>query len=110
MFGLLRLVVLIRGMGANTLVTCVVCEEGENGGTSSVHSFPNICARPADDSLPDWSTTFAGTQTRGFKYIHASIVHHGRYICLGSAHPRCVFFLLKQQKNSCLLIVFKIFG
>lgn len=59
-----------HGMDANALVTCVVSEEGENGGTSSVHSFPHICARPADDGLPDWLTTFAGAQTGGFKCIH----------------------------------------
>lgn len=65
---MLHPVILIHGMGANTLVTCVVVvvEEGENGGTGSLHSFPNICARPANDSLPEWSTTFAGTQARGF--------------------------------------------
>lgn len=101
MFGLLHLAILIHGMDANTLITCVVFEEGEDGGTSSVHSFPNICARPADDSLPDWSTTFAGTQTKGFKYIPASVVRRGHVIyawAVLTLVTHDVYFLLKRQK------------
>lgn len=89
-------------MDANTWLTCVVFEEGEDGGTSSVHSFPNIGVRPADDSLPDWTTTFAGTQTKGFKYIHATIEHGGHAIYAWAVHTLLtphVYFLLKQQKN-----------
>lgn len=94
---MLHLAILMDGMDANTwLVTCDVSEEGENGGTSSVHGFPNVGTRPAHDSLPDGLTTFAGTQTRGFKYTHTSIgsiwaVQH-------TLVTHAVYFILKQQK------------
>lgn len=66
-FGLLILAILTHGMDDDTSVTCVVFEGGEKGRTWAVHSFPNLCARPADNSLPEWLTTFVGKEKGGFR-------------------------------------------
>lgn len=63
----IRVAILTHGMDADTSVTCVVFEGGEKGGAWAVHSFPNLCARPADNSLPEWLTTFVGTEKGGFR-------------------------------------------
>lgn len=95
MLGLVVLAILIHGVDANTGVTCAVFEGGEKGGTRAVHSFPNICTRPADNSLPEWPTTFEGTEKRGFRLTE---VFPTVWTC---------YSILKQQNR---LFIIHIFG
>ena len=39
------------------LVTCVVFEDGEDGWTRSLDTFPNSCVRPTDNCIPERPTT-----------------------------------------------------
>lgn len=95
MLGLVVLAILIHGVDANTGVTCAVFEGGEKGGTRAVHSFPNICTRPADNSLPEWPTTFEGTEKRSFRLTE---VFPTLWTC---------YSILKQQNR---LFIIHIFG